>query len=92
MVNAKRSGGKARFLPGEIGLDILQEVVALRFAGEALPWSGNVGIQDQRVREGAASLVAFAKELLNIDRSQGTCPGTRLYREHRELGKIWTFI
>ena len=42
-------------------MDLLQEVVELRFAGKAVTWSGNVGIQDQRVREGAASLVAFAE-------------------------------
>jgi hypothetical protein len=39
--------GKARFLPGEIGLDILQEVVELRSAREAFQWSGNFGIPYQ---------------------------------------------
>ncbi len=61
MARTKRSGGKARFLPDKVRLDLLQEVVELRFAGEAVTWSGNVGIQDQRVREGAASVVAFAE-------------------------------
>jgi hypothetical protein len=38
----------------------------LRIAGKALLWSRNIRIQDQRLREGAASLVAFAQGLSQI--------------------------
>jgi len=37
--------------------------MGLRFAGKAIPWSGDVGIPDQRIREDSASLVAFAERL-----------------------------
>lgn len=43
---ARPSRSTARFHPGKSGLDLFQEAVVVWLVGEALPWSGNVGIQD----------------------------------------------
>ncbi len=63
MARSTWSGRKARFLPGKVSLDVLQKALELRLVGEAFPRPGNIGIQDQRTRNGAASLVAFAAGL-----------------------------
>ncbi len=43
----------------------------LRLAGKTFAWTGNVGIQDQRPRNGATSLVAFASKIILY---ASTCP------------------
>src|SRR5690242_2276273 len=52
-------------------MDLPQEAFELQLAGKAFPRPRNFGIQDQRTRTEAASLVAFAERMTATQGSSG---------------------
>lgn len=68
MASTKRSGGKTRFLPGKVSVDISQEIIELRSARKAFPRPRDFGIPHHRPRKVAPSLAALAEELVRPGR------------------------